>query len=1744
MNPRRVGLLLVVLVLCTGILATGVLAFSFADFFKNLFTQNVAGEAATQQPLPCSPDDPTCGGCVPGDPGCGPAEPLDCGLGTFCQGKTEGWYGYNTCQDAYCDGTGGCLEKRNTGPFCNGACCGWGGEGNWTCQNNVCVNQDYLTDVNNCGGLGNKCQTTCYSNATCVNGQCQYECWAGNINGQCINDVSCSNIASDSCVVNTNKPRDTACSKDGFDGLCDGNGHCVPPDACGLHGQPACLQNTNNPASITQCNSYCKSQSLPNGQGGVATYQLQRCADGRCWINCAAGEQNQVLDGEYGCNTCKGVSNVRYNGGGTEGGYPQAGSDWTIRTSMDNPESICCNTQTQCVGWAVGGIQSPSSCYNQGIIQGRTSSGGPVDHWICAVAPRQTAPAFYSCSASHSGEIFGGTYCCRLNITQNRYQFTTDLSACSSTPTCTVEGQSCRTTTGAGTYSCNANGDPVCEQTCNDACSPGATQCQGKLVQTCNLAANNCYAWSVASTCSGNQVCSNNVCGAPTCVAPAFCSATQPTGAQPTNGLCAGNNNCYQCPANQILQNGACVTPPCTALTCANYTGACGTSLSNGCGATINCGCTNSVCNTTTPGQVGICTTTCNPACPAGQACNNGVCQSTCPATQCTPNAIMCALVTTGVPVNLVFNAPQTVSTNSGTYTVHWNRIDLSSAPTLHTYYINVTRNGVTRTLIMQSGQSINQPLINATFTFNTTGTLSGVMLFIQPLYSIANFRVCTLNASGCFSFGAPIACPAGQSCDQNACISACVNNDGICTAGCTLFTDNDCPLPPQCTDVDADGFSLVPTATNSTGGQVSCGPVDCNDNNGTIHPGAPELCNLVDDDCDGQIDEGCSVLCQDTDGQDPNVTGRVNISINGVTAQVYVDACVGSQVNESFCGNATSVNFTLINCPNGCLNGACIPTTCINNNGVCGVGCTNLTDSDCNVFNCADNDTGIFPAVFGQANMTMNGVLIDVQMDMCFSSIQVREVYCNTTRINTTIISCANGCLNGVCVGGNAPQCSDGVDNDGDGLVDFPLDLGCASPVDTNESDNSDFDQDGCADAVDRFPTIWSPDSDGDGRSDDCDNCITIPNPAQTDANGNGIGDACEVVGICGNGLIEPGEQCDGANRSITSCSGFDRFTGGVLSCTSRCLYNTTLCTGTSGGTCGDGIIQVGEQCDGNNWTPITGCSNFSFTSGVLSCSPQCIFNTTLCLLSPPPTCTDSDGMNTTNRGNITISPPPAVLYDSCSNGTAPVASCTGPTCFLTEYACNGATPNSTNYTCNSCGNGICAGNCSATQNSCAVPGGFLCVNRCTGAAACDNDACNGCSANAPSCGGTCGNGVIEPGEQCDGGNWGTITSCSAFDNYTGGVLSCNTATCQFNVSQCTGGNASGICGDGVINAGEQCDTTAFGPVTGCTRFDNFTGGSLSCNTCIFNTTACFRQVCGDGVVQPGEQCDAGTANGACPAGCSASCTTNTNCGGGGGGGGGGRYHYVPPVLDHGRNSNSTPNGCPTGYREVAGRCIKIDLVPAPNTNATITGTLQMIYESTLYVVPAGIVEYEVTVIGTGDEGSQGVSVELALPADWDYSGPVALGNIPKGEKRVAKFKLVTGCRTLAESVVGIRASSANNGKVEDDVRAIADLPFFLVKPRPSLTAYGESDLIPVCEIVYNSGSTQRKDLEIELDVNEGTHTLAVDYFSTFNLDPGAQKVRIYNVPAKQVLGRDAVAMGYLKERGKVIETSSNEMP
>jgi len=80
-------------------------------------------------------------------------------------------------------------------------------------------------------------------------------------------------------------------------------------------------------------------------------------------------------------------------------------------------------------------------------------------------------------------------------------------------------------------------------------------------------------------------------------------------------------------------------------------------------------------------------------------------------------------------------------------------------------------------------------------------------------------------------------------------------------------------------------------------------------------------------------------------------------------------------------------------------------------------------------------------------------------------------------------------------------PEVCDGIDNDGDTLVDegFP-----------------DTDGDGVADCVDNCaatPNADQADADGDGVGDACDNCVATATADQADADSDGEGDACDPV-------------------------------------------------------------------------------------------------------------------------------------------------------------------------------------------------------------------------------------------------------------------------------------------------------------------------------------------------------------------------------------------------------------------------------------------------------------------------------------------------------------------------------------------------------------------------------------------------------------------------------------------------------
>ena len=95
-----------------------------------------------------------------------------------------------------------------------------------------------------------------------------------------------------------------------------------------------------------------------------------------------------------------------------------------------------------------------------------------------------------------------------------------------------------------------------------------------------------------------------------------------------------------------------------------------------------------------------------------------------------------------------------------------------------------------------------------------------------------------------------------------------------------------------NCIDSDGDGYS--PT-------NLSCGPVDCNDNNADINQGAAEICNNVDDNCDGVIDEGSDTICR---FEVKDNLGNIMAWFGYATGNVWINGALEQSSSHTATGN------------------------------------------------------------------------------------------------------------------------------------------------------------------------------------------------------------------------------------------------------------------------------------------------------------------------------------------------------------------------------------------------------------------------------------------------------------------------------------------------------------------------------------------------------------------------------------------------------------------------------------------------------------------------------------------------------------------------------------------------------------------------------------------------------------------------------------------------------------------------
>jgi len=198
--------------------------------------------------------------------------------------------------------------------------------------------------------------------------------------------------------------------------------------------------------------------------------------------------------------------------------------------------------------------------------------------------------------------------------------------------------------------------------------------------------------------------------------------------------------------------------------------------------------------------------------------------------------------------------------------------------------------------------------------------------------------------------------------------------------------------------------------------------------------------------------------------------------------------------------------------------------------------------------------------------------------------------------------------------------------------------------------------------------------------------------------------------------------------------------------------------------------------------------CQNFGFTGGTLSCYPptaapdlRCRFNTSQCtplaIPEPAKTCGDlllARGEQCEIRQNNTL-PLSCLFFDTFGGG---------------------------DVQCNSC---------------------FYDISACIPPV-------------QPVCGNDVREGIGNQREECDGTDWGDVTSCANFTGYSNaGTLQC--VGCKFNLSKCV---AAPQCNNNILEDDEQCDgNNTAGAV--CTDF-GFDSGTLGCTSCKWNTSSCKK--------------------------------------------------------------------------------------------------------------------------------------------------------------------------------------------------------------------------------------------------------------------------------------------------------------
>jgi hypothetical protein len=106
---------------------------------------------------------------------------------------------------------------------------------------------------------------------------------------------------------------------------------------------------------------------------------------------------------------------------------------------------------------------------------------------------------------------------------------------------------------------------------------------------------------------------------------------------------------------------------------------------------------------------------------------------------------------------------------------------------------------------------------------------------------------------------------------------------------------------------------------------------------------------------------------------------------------------------------------------------------------------------------------------------------------------------------------------------------------------------------------------------------------------------------------------DIPEDSSVCGDEIGQGAEQCDGDDLRGQTCGSMNQGEG-YLDCNSNCTFDYDACDGPE--SCGNGLIDIGESCDGNNLGEDNNCSDYGYDPQVITdCTEWCTHDLMDCI-------------------------------------------------------------------------------------------------------------------------------------------------------------------------------------------------------------------------------------------------------------------------------------------------------------------------------------------------------------------------------------------------------------------------------------------------------------------------------------------------------------------------------------------------